>query len=463
MPLPIPTGRQREVLVLPAQGHVAVLGTAGSGKTTLAILRSAYLSDPETDHSGRTLLVTFNRALVAYLRHLQEKALANVVVENYHRFARGYLASLGLMGDRAICEGEERLALIRRAVRDVAARYKSNSFFERQATFFSDEISWITQHGFKNPGVYESAERVGRAAARIERRLRSIMFEIYARYRDLLQASRKVYDWDNLATAVCESLDADKKPRRYRHVVIDEGQDFSPEMIRSLSKGIPADGSLTFFGDMAQQIYGQRISWRSAGLRISKVWEFKDNYRNSKQIASLGLAISRMPYFQETPDMVEPVAPTADGPLPTIVKCRSPETEINLVVEQSVEASRTLTVAVLFRDRDDEQLISRRLRGSIRLHRDMSQWRAGPGIRYGTYHSAKGLEFDMVLLPFLRADRLPDPDTMKAFGGEEAATRDGKLLYVAVTRAKTRLIMTYTGAITGLLPGEPSLYQQVNR
>ena len=42
MSLPKPIGRQKEVLYLPAQGHLAILGTAGSGKTTLAILRAAY-------------------------------------------------------------------------------------------------------------------------------------------------------------------------------------------------------------------------------------------------------------------------------------------------------------------------------------------------------------------------------------------------------------------------------------
>ena len=68
--MPRPVGRQREVLYLPGQGHTVVLGTAGSGKTTLAILRSLYLADPSTPHSGRTLLVTFNRCLVTYMEHL---------------------------------------------------------------------------------------------------------------------------------------------------------------------------------------------------------------------------------------------------------------------------------------------------------------------------------------------------------------------------------------------------------
>ena len=102
MPLPQPIGRQKEVLYLPAQGHIAVLGTAGSGKTTLAILRAAYLADSETDHSGPTLLVTFNRALVTYLKHLASKELRNVTVEHYHKFARGYLNSREKMEDNVI-------------------------------------------------------------------------------------------------------------------------------------------------------------------------------------------------------------------------------------------------------------------------------------------------------------------------------------------------------------------------
>ena len=54
--LPKPLRKQREVLYMPEAGHSAVLGTAGSGKTTLALYRAAYLSAPDMPHSGRTLL-----------------------------------------------------------------------------------------------------------------------------------------------------------------------------------------------------------------------------------------------------------------------------------------------------------------------------------------------------------------------------------------------------------------------
>lgn len=463
MALPSPIGRQKEVLSLPAEGHVVVLGTAGSGKTTLAILRAAYLANPQTDHHGKTLLVTFNRALVAYLKYLQDRKLANVLVENYHKFARGYLAGRGKMSTAAICDPDRSRILITQAIKEVSARYQSHPFFSRPVELFSEEFRWMAQHGVTTLDAYSNAERVGRTA-RIERKLRSVVFEIYEAYKNLRKQSGKKYDWDDLATAVYVEFGVDTSPRRYRHIVIDEGQDFSPEMLRSLTRAIPSDGSLTFFGDVAQQIYGHRMSWRSAGLTISKVWEFKENYRNSRQVAQLGLAIARMPYFKDIPDIVEPVSPTADGPLPTLVECPSVNEEIRFVVSQAVNASRTRNVAILLRNRQDEALFTPQLpTGCIRLHRDMTTWQAGPGIRYGTYHSAKGLEFDVVILPFCSKDRLPDLEGIATFGEEDAAIQDGRLLYVGVTRAKTSLILTYCGEVTSLLPRDSGLYERVRR
>lgn len=74
---------------MPVSGHTAVLGTAGSGKTTLALYRAAYLSERSMPHAGRTLLLTFNTTLVTYLKYLKPIELGNVHVGNYHTFARG--------------------------------------------------------------------------------------------------------------------------------------------------------------------------------------------------------------------------------------------------------------------------------------------------------------------------------------------------------------------------------------
>ena len=146
--LPKPIKKQREVLYMPVTGHSAVLGTAGSGKTTLALYRAAYLSEPSMPHSGKTLLLTFNKALVTYLNYLKPDEIGNVQIETYHTFARGYLNARGKMQFNCICsDRDERQCYIVQAVRKIKAKYKPSKFFKRPVEFFTDEIQWILSHG----------------------------------------------------------------------------------------------------------------------------------------------------------------------------------------------------------------------------------------------------------------------------------------------------------------------------
>lgn len=454
-----PVGRQMEVVCLPSKGHHVVLGTAGSGKTTMAILRAQYLSDSALPGGGRTLVITFNNSLVTYIRLLANDVLKGVNVENYHTFARGYLASVGKMGRTSILSAEKQREIVGNAVSSVSSKYQANPFFQRPLDFFLEEIKWLARHGIGTLDDYVQANRTGRADASLQRSLRPIMWEIYTTYKALRADKGKLYDLDDIASAVTSELDADKRARLYRHIVIDEGQDLSPEMLRSLSRAIPSDGSLTFFGDVAQQIYGHRMSWRSAGLTPPKVWEFKDNYRNTRQIAELGLAISKMPYYATAADMVSPVAPSADGPKPTLVKFSNEQEEIAFVISQASRISETRTVAILVRTGEQLDKLKDVLpEASISLKYKMEKWNGKSGLFFGTYHSAKGIEFDYVILPFLSNAYMPDPETINVLGADEASAGDGRLLYVGVTRARIGLIITHTGVPTVLLPPDEELY-----
>jgi superfamily I DNA/RNA helicase len=94
----------------------------------------------------------------------------------------------------------------------------------------------------------------------------------------------------------------------------------------------------------------------------------------------------------------------------------------------------------------------------------MLGWSAHPGVFTGTYHAAEGLEFDTVILPFCNASALPDSSRATALGSsEDAMSEEGRLLYVAVTRAKTNLILTYSDELTLLLPRDAHLYERVIR
>lgn len=168
-----------------------------------------------------------------------------------------------------------------------------------------------------------------------------------------------------------------------------------------------------------------------------------------------------MPNFPDDPDLVEPTAPVADGPLPALVSLRSEPEERQLVVSRATQLAQTETVAILFRTRDQERTFLRYLPSTAtRLHRELKQWPSGLGLFYGTYHAAKGLEFDTVFLPFLSDKCWPHPVDVELLGEQEAAVRNSRLLYVGITRARSTLVLTYSGRRTSLLPKTEGLYQR---
>ena len=463
MALPEPVGRQREVVYLPTSGHQVILGTAGSGKTTMAVLRAALLSHVDYPGSGKTLLITFNKTLGTYIRFLASDVLDQVTVENFHLFARGYLSARGQMIGTSILPTHRYEALVSEAVSNIAAKHDPHAFFSRPTSFFEDEIRWLSRHGIVSASDYSSASRTGRADARLVRALRPMMWEIFLEYQRLREEAGYRYDVDDIASAVANAFDNDDTPRLYKHILVDEGQDLTPEMLRALSKAVPQDGSFTFFGDVAQQIYGNQMTWRSAGLKPLKIWQFEENYRNTKAIANLAVAISRMPYYAGEADLVVPKQPAAEGPKPTLVQCANIDEEITFVVDRANRLARTRSVAILTRTRAQARLFSEKLSGARQLKGSLTIWKEETGISIGTLHNGKGLEFDIVILPHLSDEFFPHPAAIESSGSEDATVTDGRLLYVGVTRARRALLLSYSGKKSMLLPSDGSLYVEVEK
>ena len=169
-----------------------------------------------------------------------------VDVRNYHHFARGYLTSRNKLPWNSICSPADRLRFIEAALDSAGIAGIQNAILNRPREFFDEEFKWIQGHGIGNLQDYVEVKRKGRSSG-LKRADRPIVFDVYKRYLRLREQGGKLYDWGDLASAVLSELRKDRRDRLYRHVVIDEGQDFSPEMLRSLAAAIPAEGSLTFF------------------------------------------------------------------------------------------------------------------------------------------------------------------------------------------------------------------------
>lgn len=271
-----PQGKQAEVFALPAKGHLVVLGTAGSGKTTIALLRAYHLANLD---NNKVLLVTFNAALVQYMKDICGTVPDNLTIENYHKFARGYLNCRGKMPNHnGILSHNGKLSLIEQAIEICKNCYPNQSTLRRNKEFFYDEITFIEQFGFENEDEYYKAERIGRASANIKRENRHWIYLVFEQYKTLRSSNGFKYDWDDLAYYTYQELKNDDTPRFYNHIIVDEGQDFSPMMIKSLVRAVRENGSFTFMGDVAQQIYGSRLSWRDAEISTERIWRFQINY-----------------------------------------------------------------------------------------------------------------------------------------------------------------------------------------
>ena len=430
-----PKGKQEEVMALPAKGHIVVLGTAGSGKTTVALLRAHHLAN--IPNGGKVLLVTFNGALVKYMRGMSDSQTKNLVVENYHKFARGYLNSRGKMPRRnGIADPDEKKSYIEQAVNCFKMKYPTESTFKRSIEFFVDEVTFIERFGFSSFDEYKEAERIGRASANIKRENRKWIFKIYEKYKELRKTAGQKYDWDDLALHVFNELQSDDSERRYTHIIVDEGQDFSPMMIKSLVASVANNGSFTFFGDVAQQIYGSRLSWRDSGIDINKIWRFDVNYRNPATITAFAKAITQNKYWRQDGDMVEATSQIAEGPKPILIEFSNKQLEISWIVDRAIAIGKTASTVIVCRNRADIDTLLSLLKNkgckAVEINRETPGFAHLKEVYLTTYHAAKGLEFDNVFIPYLAEDKFPDSDTVSsAVSIEEAYADEIKLLYVA--------------------------------
>lgn len=453
--LPELRGRQRDVVFMRPRGTTVVLGTAGSGKSLMAIHRAARLANPDTTDHGPTLLITFNRALVGYLDDWAAGVLANVTIDNYSSWARTIAVESGsLNGYTRFAQYQDRDALILEGVDAARQQFRDVAVLSREIRFFAEEFDWIAGMGCDSEPDYQEAERVGRGGGVNRGEQRGAVWAAYVAYREALGSSSFDEDWSGLTNLALAGVRSDAGTNDFRHVVVDEAQDLTPQALRALALLVPDDGSLTLFADYAQQLYGSRLSWTQVGIERPTIERFAENYRNSRAIAELAIAMSGQGYFRDTEDLVTPTARASPGDKPVIVTCCEID-EREYVAQRALEFARTQRVGIIVKTHEELRQFRARIgNGVTEFHGAKTEWTNEPGVTLTTYHSAKGVEFGTVILPALTSDRFPDRDLVAAFGEQEAIARDARLLYVGLTRARSNLILTHTEPLTRLLPPE---------
>jgi len=436
---------QWAVLLHPAQrapvtrdwtGPARVSGSAGTGKTIVALHRAVHLASRE---DARVLLTTFSKPLAA---NLASKA---AIMTEASPGARMRLTVRAI--DQAAYElyasvhGQPNLAAASQIRAAIKAAVDSGLGMGHSAQFLFEE--WeelIDAWGLHDPQAYAQVPRIGRRT-RLGPKQRESAWEVFASVRERL-AARGVLTGADVYGRLTRWIDAGGT-FPYTQVVVDEAQDLSvaqAQFLAAVGRKGQAD-ALFFTGDLGQRIFHLPFSWARLGLDVrGRAQTLKICYRTSHQIRFfadrlLAPEIADLDGIEQTRRGTVSVF---DGPEPSLRLFDTEAAEISAVADwlkaRMSEGTAEHELAILIRGQNQFS----RARAALKA--------AGSTLSPTIMHDAKGLEYKAVAVMALDEDVLPDPARLAGIGdiADLEAVHDAErhLLYVALTRARDQLLLT---------------------
>jgi hypothetical protein len=440
---------QRRLVERSFNGPARVSGSAGTGKTIVALHRAVALARQHPE--SRVLLTTFSKSLANALR-LRLRTLTDNEPNIASRIAVHPIAGIGYELYTAAF-GQPNLAppaLIEALLRQAATEIEGHRFTPRFLTGEWREVADAWQ--LTKWDDYRDVARLGRKT-RIGGKQREILWSIFERVRAGL-AERQAITWPDLFGRIAARAAGDKLP--FDFVVVDEAQDVGVAELRFLAAlGASRVDGLLFCGDLGQQIFQTPFSWRSLGVDVrGRSYTLRINYRTSHQIRAQADRLLP-PSLADVDGNAEDRRGTVsvfNGPAPTIQTFDDPEQESEAVGEWVGERIRqgvpAHEIAVFVRSPRE----LRRARAAVKrssvpaVELSDSAEITTDRLAISTMHLAKGLEFRAVVVMACDDEIIPSQERIENVADdadlEEVYNSERHLLYVACTRARDHLLVT---------------------
>lgn len=437
-----PTPEQAVIVNDPAPGYWLIRGAAGSGKTTTAVMRLRFLvrywrerrRDLGLDEPVRVLVLTFNRTLRGYIDDLVSEHVTpgpDVVVETttFGAWSRERTTS----------------ALLEHRPRAAKLASLAGQRFGWDQRFLVDEVDYVLGRWLPEDRLaYVDAARTGRGAPSLDGQIRRRLLDEVVTPYERWKRERSVQDWSDAAV----QLAVRPTGERYDIVVVDETQDFSANQVRAITGHLAPDFVCTFIRDTTQRIYPNYFAWREVGIDFGaggqRSRQLRVNYRNTKQIAAFARPLVEGLMVVEESNPPDFTQATREGALPTVLQGRFGLQAPWALEYLDSEVGADETVAFLH-PRGGEWFSE--IRGQltragvpwVSIARE-SVWPEGDErVALSTMHSAKGLEFDHVLILGYNAEIVAHGDDEQ----DAMLEMHRRLLAMAVGRARTGVVIGY--------------------
>jgi mRNA-degrading endonuclease RelE of RelBE toxin-antitoxin system len=441
---------QRQWVERDYSGPARVSGSAGTGKTIVALHRAVFLARNNPD--ARVLLTTFSESLANALRTKLRRFIGNEP-----RLAeRLEVHSMNSIGRRLyeLNVGKAHIASaddVQHAIADAVAASDNDRF---SLQFLITEWEQVVDAWqLTSWEAYRDVLRLGRKT-RLPETHRAALWSIFERVRDSLQ-QQGVVTYPEIFCRLAEDLSHYNHPP-FDYIVVDEAQDITVAQLRFLA-GIGADrpNALFFAGDLGQRIFQQPFSWKALGIDIrGRSRTLRVNYRTSHQIR---MQADRLldPEISDVDGEVQERHGTVsvfNGPKPVIESLETPDEEIQVVAEW-------------LRERIDGGFMPHEIGVFVRSTREIDRAKKAAdaaNLPYkvldenvettsgyaaiSTMHLAKGLEFRAVVVMACDDEVIPSQERIETVADdadlEEVYNTERHLLYVACTRARDHLLVT---------------------
>lgn len=441
---------QRQWVERDYSGPARMSGSAGTGKTIVALHRAAHLARRYPD--ARVLLTTFSDPLASALQAKLKRLLGNEPSLG-ERIDVHSLNTIGLrlykahVGPATIASRE----IVRELVREAASAVGDNRLGLHFLLTEWEQV--VDAWQLEDWEAYRDVVRLGRKT-RLPEAQRTVLWSIFERVRTGLQA-RKLITHAGLFSSLAAAI-AKGKNVVFDFAVVDEAQDISVAHLRFFAAlGGGRANALFFAGDLGQRIFQQPFSWKALGVDIrGRSHTLRVNYRTSHQIRTkadrlLGPVVTDVDGNSE--DRSDTVS-VFNGPPPTILSLASEGEEIKAVGEWIAEQVKAGVlpheVGVFVRSAPQLDRARDAVKGARSAFKVLDEQVAitTGHVSICTMHLAKGLEFRAVVVMACDDEIIPLQERIETVGDnadlQEVYDTERHLLYVACTRARDHLLVT---------------------